>query len=128
MRALVRWSDSSLTITTPRPCQGEPSRRMTLPRILEVAGVDGLEARLLDRQPLQAAAGVHHRRCRFWTHVAVGHQPPLLGAEHLHVGHAGNAAELLLEARSLRFDVDVEAAAQHLPAEIADRSKQHDVA
>ena len=30
MRTLVRWSASSLRITTPRPCRAEPSRRMAL--------------------------------------------------------------------------------------------------
>src|ERR1700755_2144140 len=52
----------SLIVTTPKPCRAEPSRCMAFSFMgLEVAGIDRLEARLLDRQPQQTAAGPDHR-------------------------------------------------------------------
>src|SRR5437667_3001086 len=87
MRALVRWSLSSFMITTPRPWRAEPSRRMSASRWLdaglEIPGVDRLEARLIDREPEQPAAGHHHRGRRVRPHVAVGHQPQAVGGDHL---------------------------------------------
>src|SRR5919204_3847401 len=88
MRALVRWSDSSLRKTTPRPRQGEPSRRMTDPMAFEITGIDHLEARLLDRKPRQASAGGDHSSRSLGPHVVVGQQAKPISAGHLHRLHA----------------------------------------
>src|SRR5258708_15616833 len=79
MRQLDRWSDSSLRTTAPRPCQGEPSRRMPrsfIRQVLEIAGVDHLEARQIGdlREP---ATGRYHGGGRFPPNVAVGKQPKM---------------------------------------------------
>src|SRR5258708_28484954 len=82
IRMPVRWSDSSLSMTTPRPWKAEPSRCMkrSLPQSLaglglEVAGVDRLEARLLHAEEFQPALHGDHFVCRLWPHVAVGVHP-----------------------------------------------------
>src|ERR1700751_306860 len=61
MRMLVRWSESSLSITTPSPEKAEPSRCMAglllhrlFRRCLKIARIDRLEARLLDAEIFQA--------------------------------------------------------------------------
>src|SRR5262245_60688898 len=77
---LVKWSASSLSITTPTPRRAEPSRRMLhsmlllRSRIVEIAGVDGFEARFLDREPQQLAAGGDGSGGRFRAHIAIGDQ------------------------------------------------------
>src|ERR1700704_2150918 len=132
MRMLVTWSETSFEITTPRPCQGEPSRCMTLSRlrfrILEIPGVDGLEARLLDREPEQPAAGRHHRRRSFRPHVAVRGEAPATGAGRLDLLDARHLRQPLGEPLPFRLHLDVEAAAQHLPAELRHRADQRDIA
>src|SRR6266850_5256494 len=101
MRALVRWSLSSFMITTPRPWRAEPSRRMSPSRLLgrglEIPGVDRLEARLIDREPQQPAAGLHDRGCCFRPHIAVGHQPQAIVGKHLDGTDARDGLELLGE-------------------------------
>src|SRR5258708_30245200 len=77
MRALSKWSASSLSSTVPRPCQGEPSRRIAnlpfhcgLP--LEEARVDRIKARIVDRQARQRAIRRNDRPCRLGAHVVIG--------------------------------------------------------
>src|SRR5262245_22497610 len=126
MRALVRWSLSSLRNTTPSPCQGEPSRRMTLSVVLEVAGVDRLQAGLLHRQPGEPAAGGHHRGRRLRAHVAFGEQPQPAAAHLFDGAHAWNLAQPVREPLALRLDLDRKAAAQDLAPEFLDGADQHD--
>src|SRR5216684_3086188 len=113
MRTLVRWSLSSFNSTTPTPCRAEPSRRMALSflDLVEVRGVDRLEAGLLDRQAQQAPAGADHRDRRFRAHVALGQQPHAIGANRLDLLHAGDRLEPLGEPLPLRLHLDAEAAA-----------------
>src|SRR5262245_36691151 len=116
MRTLLRWSLSSLSITTPTPCKAEPSRCMALSLmdLVEILGIDDLEARLLDRQPQQSPAGRDDGRCRLRPHVALGHEAQPIGPQHLNPLYAGDRPEALGQCLPLRFDLDAEAAAEHL--------------
>src|ERR1700760_984086 len=77
MRALPRWSASSLSTTVPRPCQGEPSRciaQLLLLGTLEEARVDGVEARVGDGKPRQRAVGSDHGAGRIRPDIVIrGH-------------------------------------------------------
>src|SRR5580693_1297234 len=91
MRQLVRWSDSSFKVTTPRPCQGEPSRcmaRLLIRQALEITGVDHLQARRLDREPQQPAAGGDYGGGGFGPHVALGQETKGLRTGRLNAPHA----------------------------------------
>src|SRR5258707_13482115 len=77
MRALSKWSASSLSSTVPRPCQGEPSRRIanlpfhcSLP--LEEARVDRIKARIVDGEARQRTISRNDRPCRLGAHVVIG--------------------------------------------------------
>src|SRR5262245_2553493 len=114
-RMLVKWSAISLIVTTPKPCRAEPSRRMTLSLMgLEVAGIDRLERRLLDRQPQQAPAGPDHRRGGFRAHVAIGVEQEPVGPRGLDPLHARDCGDALGEPLPFGLHLDAEAAAQHL--------------
>src|ERR1700733_11886671 len=104
MRTLVRWSDSSLSMTTPRPEKAEPSRCMprSLPgRVfglgLEVAGVDRLEARFLHAEILETALHGDHFGGSFRPHVAIGVQPQFADAGVLDAADAWNERQPLGE-------------------------------
>src|SRR5262249_56935738 len=70
MRVLVKWSESSLSMTTPRPENAEPSRCMAGPLLrsplrhgIEIAGIDRLQTWLLLAEIVQAARhGDHYGR------------------------------------------------------------------
>src|SRR3954471_13494785 len=128
MRALVRWSDSSLRKTTPRPRQGVPSRRIGDPLVFEIAGVDHFEARLLHRQPRQAPAGPDDRGRRLGTHVALRQQTVAVRPGRLDRTHPRHLAQTVAEAHALRLDLDCEAAAEHLAAQLLDASQEDDLA
>src|SRR6516165_4928111 len=134
MRTLVRWSDSSLSMTTPRPWNAEPSRCMPRslghgvgPR-LKIAGVDCLEARLLDAEEFQPALHGNHLGGRLRPYVAVGMQPQLPNAGLVDAADARNEGEPLGEAGAVGLDVDHIAAAKHLAAELGHRTHQRDLA
>src|SRR5580693_9373230 len=121
MRTLVRWSDSSLSMTTPRPEKAEPSRRMarSLPHplvglVLEIAGVDRFEARLLDAEIFEPALHGDHLDRRFRPHVAVGVQPQLADARGLDAADAGNERQPVGEPGAVGLNVDHIAAAENL--------------
>src|SRR5260370_1321748 len=59
-RMLVKWSATSFSVTTPTPFKAEPSRRMALSFVdlVEVGGVDRLEARLVDRKVREPAEDI----------------------------------------------------------------------
>src|SRR4051794_15643723 len=100
MRMLDIWSDSSFSTTVPRPWKTEPSRRIAyalrLCRTLEVAGVDRLEARDVDRQLRQRAVGGHHRPSRIGADVA-GRDQSVTVARPCHRGDARYRGEPRLE-------------------------------
>src|SRR5215468_10175468 len=106
MRAPVRWSESSLRNTAPTPRQGVPSRRMPCSMILEIAGVDRLEARLLDREPQQPPARGNNGGSRIGAHVAISEQPHPIRAGRLHRAHARHLRELLGKPLPLRLHLD----------------------
>src|SRR5947209_9003317 len=128
-RMLVKWSAISFSVTTPKPCRADPSRRMALSLVgLEVARIDSLEARLLDRQPQQASTSSDHRRGCLRAHVVVRGQTPAASAHRLDLLHAGHGREPLREPLPFCFNLDTEAAAQHLAAELGHRADQGDIA
>src|SRR5580700_11068979 len=134
MRTLVRWSDSSLSMTTPRPWKAEPSRCMKRSLLhlaglgLEVAGIDRLEARLLHAEEFQAALHGDDFIRRFRPHVAVGMQPQFADAGLLDTADAGNERKPLGKADAVGFDIDHIAAAEHLAAELRHRTQQRNLA
>src|SRR5687768_7550676 len=108
-RTLVRWSNSSRKNTTLKPRQGEPSRRMggsLLLEILEVAIVDRVERRFLDRQPPQRTAGLHHRRGSLRPHVALRQEPETARTNGLDRAHAGNRGEPVGKPDAVGLDLD----------------------
>src|SRR5882757_6315680 len=98
-RMLVKWSATSFSVTTPTPFKAEPSRRMALSFVdlVEVRGIDRLEARLVDRKMEETSAGRDHGGCRFRPHVAVGHQPPAVRTCGIDRLHARNRSEPLAQ-------------------------------
>src|ERR1700719_231667 len=123
MRTLVRWSDSSLSMTTPRPWKAEPSRCMKRSLLhlaglgLEVARIDRLETRLLHTEEFQAALHGDDFIRRLRPHVAVGMQPQFADAGLLDAAHAGNERKPLGKADAVGFDVDHIADDENLAAE-----------
>src|SRR5205823_13041444 len=134
MRMLVRWSESSLSMTTPRPENAEPSRCMAGPvlfrslrRRLEIARIDRLEARLLHAEIFQAALHSHHLGRGFRPDISVGLQAKLIDAGFLDPADARNNREPLGEAVALGLDLDNVAAAEHLPPKLCHRTHQGNV-
>src|ERR1700688_2606957 len=135
MRTLVRWSDSSLSMTTPRPEKAEPSRRMAGPfqhgrfgPRLEIARIDCLEAWLLDAEEFEAALHRYHLGRRLRTHVAIGVKPELADAGFLNAADARNEREPLGKPGAVGLDIHHVAAAKHLTAEIGHRAHERDAA
>src|SRR5580693_4762961 len=126
MRTLDMLSDNSLTNTAPTPWNGEPSRRMTHPRKarLEVAGVDRLQARLVDREPQQRAVDRDDRARRVRPHVAFGGHAKAIGGYRLDLGHARNRRQPPRDATSLGLDFDHEAGTEHLHGKLRHRAHQ----
>src|ERR1700730_1395878 len=120
MRTLVRWSDSSLSMTTPRPWKAEPSRCMKRSFLhlaglgLEVAGIDRLKARLLHTEEFQAALHGDDFIRRFRPHVAVGMQAQFADAGLLDATDAGNERKPLGKADAISLDVNHIAVAENL--------------
>src|SRR4030095_4036966 len=99
MRTLVRWSLSSLRMTTPRPWRAEPSRCMASSRgVLEVAVVDLVKTGRFHRQPQQPAPRRHHGCSRIRAHVALGVDAHVFGCHGLHRFHAWYGPELVRNA------------------------------
>src|SRR5215475_9082467 len=128
-RMLVKRSAISFSVTTPKPCKADPSRRMELSLVgLEVAGVNRLEARLLDRQAQEAPAGCDHRGRGFRPHVARGQQQEAVGARRFDLLHPGDRCDAFGKALPFGFHLDAEAAAEHLAAELRHRADERDLA
>src|SRR5262245_54653004 len=129
MRTLVRWSLSSLRMTTPRPWRAEPSRCMASSRqVLEVAVVDHVETGRLDRKPQQPAATCDHGRGRVRAHIALGIDAHVIGGGSLHRFYARHTLELVRKTLSFGLDVHVVADPQNLAAELSHRTEERDVA
>src|SRR4051794_22379806 len=129
MRVLVRWSLSSLRMTTPRPWSAEPSRCMTSSRhALEVACVDHFQTWRLDREPQQPAAGCDHGRGRIRTHVALGVDAHVIATRGFHGFHPWYGLELVRKSLPFGLDVDIVANAENLAAELAHRAEERNVA
>src|SRR5579883_630635 len=127
IRALPRWSASSLRKTVPHPVQGEPLRRAM--GTLEIAAVDRVEARLDPLQPLERCSGAHDQGGEVRAHVpARDHVVPTC-AIHAHASHAADAADDRLHV-VVAADLDVEgmAAPEHALGEFRHRAEQHDLA
>src|SRR5579875_1993798 len=104
MRALPRWSASSLTKTMPAPVKGEPLRRAMV--ALEVVAIDGVEAGFDADQTTQRHPGRNHGAGDRRAHVAVGqHAHRAVASRHL--AHAGQRAEHGGNV-GLAFDVELE--------------------
>src|SRR5207253_2705807 len=80
-------------------CQGEPLRRVALSllrgRVLEIPGVDCLQARLLDREAQKSAARGDDSSSRIWPHVAFGQKPHTVCARSLDGSHARDSSQPL---------------------------------
>src|SRR5689334_22378860 len=133
MRTLVRWSESSLSMTTPSPEKAEPSRCMTgsllgslLRRGLEIAGIDGLKARLLDAEIFEAALHSDHLGRGFGADIAIGLQANFVDARLLDPADARDRREPLGQSAALGLDFDDITAAEHLATELGHRAHQHD--
>src|SRR5215475_11875090 len=135
MRALEKWSASSLSMTGPSPCQGEPSRRIAHPLpgrclVLEEAAVDHVKARHLDLELIERAVGGDDGARRLRPHVAVGGEPIAAVADTLDRQHTRDGAEPRVEPGTLgglSLDLDDETAADDLPRQLGDRAHQHDL-
>src|SRR5580704_980783 len=135
MRTLVRWSDSSLSMTTPRPEKAEPSRCMARALLcrrcglgLEITRIDRFEARLLHAEEFQAALLGDDFRRRFRPHVAVGMQAQFADAGLLDTADARDQRQPFGKTGAVGFDIDRIAAAKYLPAEIGHGTHQRDLA
>src|SRR5262245_22840220 len=108
-RMLVKWSAISFSVTTPKPCRAEPSRRMQLSFVgLEIARVDRLEARLLDRQTQQSPAGCDYGRRGFRPNVVIGQQQEPVRSRRLDPLYPGDHSDALLKSLAFGFDLDAE--------------------
>src|SRR5882724_4300011 len=129
MRTLVRWSLSSLRITTPRPWRAEPSRCMASSHhVLEVAVVDLVKTGRLDRKPQQPATGCDHGRGRIRAHVALGVDAHVIAGHGLHRFHARYGPELVRKALPFGLDIDIVSNAENLAAEFTHRAEELNVA
>src|ERR1700686_1728587 len=113
MRTLVRWSDSSLSMTTPRPEKAEPSRRMARSFLhgafglgLEIAGVDRFEAWLLDAEIFETPLHRAHLDRGFGTQVAMGVEAKLPDPGFLNPADAWNERKPLRKSGAVGFDID----------------------
>src|SRR5271165_4694199 len=112
MRVLVRWSESSLSMTTPSPEKAEPSRcmagplqRSVLRRCREIARIDRLEARLLHAQIFQATLHGDHLGRGFRPYVPVGLQAKFVYAGFLDPADARNKREPLGQSAAFGLDL-----------------------
>src|SRR6476659_1396509 len=95
-RRLVKRSAISFSVTTPKPCNADPSRRMELSFVgLEVARIDRFEARLVDRQAQQPSAGRDHRRRGFRADIVISQQQKPVAVPPLDPLHAGDRGDPL---------------------------------
>src|SRR5258708_12122493 len=116
MRALPRWSASSLATTTPMPVQGDPLRRMGHP--LEILGVDLVQAGLGDADLEQPSLAPDDAIGNVAAHVLRRLQMEGSGRGLAHADHARNRGQGLgIDAVAL--DLAAIAAAQHPPRELA---------
>src|SRR5919198_3291420 len=103
-RMLVKWSAISFSVTTPKPCRAEPSRRMQFSFVgLEVARVDRLEARLLDRQAQQPSAGCDDGRRGLRPNVVIGHQQQPVCSPRFDPLHSRDSSDALRESLAFGF-------------------------
>src|SRR5882672_5946777 len=127
MRALSKWSARSLSRTVPRPCQGEPSRRIAnLPfgcgLLLEEARVDRVKARIVDREARQRTIRRDDRPRRLGAYVVIGGKAVGLLRGLLDVENPRNGAKSrrqLLAGRCGSLDVHHKAGAENLAREFA---------
>src|ERR1700753_3965573 len=113
MRTLVRWSDSSLSMTTPRPEKAEPSRCITRSFLhcvfglgVEIAIVNRLEARCLHAEEFEPSLHRNAFRRRFRPHVAVGMQAKLTDAGLVDPADAGDERKPFGKSRTVGLDID----------------------
>src|SRR6266568_1513439 len=134
--ALDKWSAVSLPISAPSPVHGDPSRpppllRRSITRLLEIAGVDLVEARRGKVEADQFGVGGEAPRdlgaqvARAIDSKALALLP---GAERLHPHDARYCGKTLADAGPARLDIDDIAAAKHAAGELGDRAGQHDTA
>src|SRR5262249_42568714 len=131
MRTLARWSESSLSMTTPRPEKAEPSRCMASPFLrallrvrFEIARVDGLEARLLNAEIFQASLHGDNLGGRFRSHIPIGVQGDLAGPCFFDAADPGDKRETLRQAQAVSFDIDSITTTEHLPPKLRHSTHQ----
>jgi hypothetical protein len=93
-RMLVKRSAISFSVTTPKPCNADPSRRMEFSFVgLEVARIDRFEARLVDRQAQQPPPGPDHRSRGFRADIVIGQEQKPVAVPPLDPLHAGDRGD-----------------------------------
>src|SRR5580698_4559595 len=113
MRTLVRWSDSSLSITTPRPEKAEPSRCITRSVIgrllglgLEITVVDRLEAGILDTEVLEPALHGDNFHSRFRSHITISVKAQFADAGLLYSADARDECKPFSQPSTVGFNID----------------------
>src|ERR1700746_2782572 len=133
MRMLLRWSESSLSMTTPSPEKAEPSRCMAglllhrlFRRCLKIARIDRLEIRLLNAEIFQATLRGDNLGRGFRPYVPVRLDANFVDADFLDSADTRNEREPLGQSIAFGLDLDDVAATKHMPAKLGDRAHQHD--
>jgi hypothetical protein len=97
--------------------------------VLEIARVDGLQARMVERELCQPAPPRDHFGRRLGAQIAVAHHAEASRRGLSHRADAGQSGETTHEiVAALGFDFNGKSAAEHLPTEITDRTHQCDAA
>src|SRR5262249_1254780 len=117
-------SDISLSITIPRPCHGEPSRRIAgllWPGILEVAGIDHFQAWLIKRQLFEATARRYRRGSCFRAQIAIANDTETTDRGRFDAAYTRQRGQTLGQTiAAFGFELNGKAAAEHMAPELPD--------
>src|SRR4051794_1255114 len=128
MRTPLKWSAVSLAMTVPRPVQGEPRRPLSgIARLLEIAGVDLVEARRGKTNAEQL--GLDGKVAGdLGAQVALAVDAIKIGPERLHPHDSRHRDEAGGDLAATRLDIDDVAAAEDLAGQLGHRTGERDAA